>query len=85
MGLGFTLALALVACVRELLGSGSLFGMAILPEAYPKMTVFILPAGAFFALGFVIAAVQKIRNVTADRAKTKAAEQTNANGEDTAV
>ena len=60
MGLGFTFALCILGTVRELLGSGSLLGHRILPEAYPDMVIFILPAGAFLTLGFTIAAVQKI-------------------------
>ena len=74
MGLGFTFALCILGTVRELLGSGSILGHRILPEAYPDMTIFILPAGAFLTLGFVIAAVQKIRNTTEDRKKAKALE-----------
>ena len=75
MGLGFTFALCLIAFVRELLGAGTLFGVAVLPEAYPEMTVFILPAGAFLTLGFVIAAVQKIRNSVSDRARAREIEE----------
>lgn len=70
-GLGFTFALILVAVVRELLGSGSILGFRLLPESYPEMTIFVLPAGAFLTLGFVIAAVQKIRNGAADRARLR--------------
>ena len=62
MGLGFTFALCILGTVRELLGSGSLLGHRILPEAYPDMVIFILPAGAFLTLGFTIAAVQKIKD-----------------------
>lgn len=72
MGLGFTFALCILGTVRELLGSGSILGYRILPAAYPDMVIFILPAGAFLTLGFVIAAVQKIRNSAADRARAKA-------------
>ena len=50
MGLGFTFALCILGTVRELLGSGSLLGHRILPEAYPDMVIFILPAGAFLPL-----------------------------------
>lgn len=71
MGLGFTFALCILATVRELLGSGTVLGVQILPDFYPKMLIFVLPAGAFMTLGFVIAAVQKIGNVTADRKKAK--------------
>lgn len=75
MGLGFTFALCLIASVRELLGAGTLFGVQVLPDAYPEMTFFVLPAGAFVTLGFVIAAVQKIRNSAADRARLKSIEE----------
>lgn len=73
MGLGFTFALCILGTVRELLGSGSLLGHRILPEAYPNMVIFILPAGAFLTLGFTIAAVQKIKN-TVEEKKRRTAE-----------
>ena len=73
MGLGFTFALCILGTVRELLGSGSLLGHRILPEAYPDMVIFILPAGAFLTLGFTIAAVQKIKD-TVEEKKRRAAE-----------
>ncbi len=68
MGLGFTVSLCLLASVREILGNGTWFGISVLPQSYPKMTFFLLPAGAFITLGFLIAAVQKVRNTVADRA-----------------
>ena len=71
MGLGFTFALCLVATVRELLGSGTLLGYAVLPASYPEMTVFVLPAGAFLTLGLIIAVVQKIRYTAEDRIRHK--------------
>ncbi|HBF15434.1 MAG TPA: electron transport complex subunit RsxE [Clostridiales bacterium] len=73
MGLGFTFALCILGTVRELLGAGSLLGHRILPEAYPDMVIFILPAGAFLTLGFTIAAVQKIKD-TVEEKKHRAAE-----------
>lgn len=72
MGLGFTFALCILGTVRELLGSGSLLGHRILPEAYPDMVIFILPAGAFLTLGFTIAAVQKIRNTVEEKRRRRA-------------
>ena len=75
MGLGFTFALCLIATVRELLGSGTILGFAILPASYPKMTVLVLPAGAFLTLGFIIAAVQKIRYTAEDRIRHKQIEE----------
>jgi electron transport complex protein RnfE len=56
MGAGFTAALTLIGIVRELLGNGTVFGVGILPEAFPRTIVMILPPGAFITLGFLIAA-----------------------------
>ncbi len=60
MGLGFTLALTLLGSVRELLGTGKLFGATLYPENY-GMLIFVLAPGAFIALGYLIAAINKIR------------------------
>jgi len=76
MGLGFTFAICIVASVREILGNGTLLGFRILPASYQPMIFFILPAGAFLTLGFVIATVQKIRNVTDSRKRLKSIQDT---------
>ena len=60
IGLGFTLGLTLLGMVRELLGAGSLFGIALLPETY-NILLFILPPGAFISLGYLIAIVNKFK------------------------
>ena len=60
IGLGFTLALTLLGGVREFLGTGKLFDIAIMPEEY-GMLLFVLAPGAFIALGFLIAIVNKLR------------------------
>lgn len=60
MGLGFTLALTLMASVREIFGAGAWFGIKI--PYLQTMTLFILPAGGFFVLGCIIAAVNKLSN-----------------------
>lgn len=62
MGLGFTLALFIMGSIRELVGSGQWMGIQLIPEAVPPMMIFIMPAGGFFVLGCVIAAVNKIAN-----------------------
>ncbi len=54
IGLGFTMALTILGMVREFLGSGMIFGTTIYPETYGSL-VFILPPGAFMALGLLIA------------------------------
>lgn len=76
MGLGFTFALCLIAFVRELIGSGSLFGLQILGDWYNPAIIFILPPGAFLTLGFIIAGVQKIRNTREDKARLARLETT---------
>ena len=61
IGLGFTLGLTLLGIVRELLGSGSIFGFTLMPETY-NILLFVLPPGAFITLGFLIAIVNKMRS-----------------------
>ena len=61
MGLGFTLGLTLLGAVRELLGTGKIFSLAIFPDSYGAL-VFVLAPGAFIALGFLIAIVNKLKN-----------------------
>lgn len=60
MGLGFTAALICVSAIRELIGAGSLLGYRILPESYEPALIFIMSAGAFFTLAFVVAGVNKL-------------------------
>ena len=60
IGLGFTFALALLGAVRELIGAGTLFGIALLPETC-NVLLFVLPPGAFITLGYLIAIVKKLR------------------------
>lgn len=60
MGVGFTCALLLMSGIRELLGSGSLYGFAVLPESIPPMTIFVLAPGGFFVFGILIALANKL-------------------------
>lgn len=60
IGLGFTIGLTLLGMVRELLGSGSLFGFMLLPDTC-NILMFVLPPGAFITLGFLIAIVNKLK------------------------
>ena len=59
MGLGFSLALTLIGAVRELLGTGCVFGMNLYSETY-GMLIFVLAPGAFIVLGYLMALVQKL-------------------------
>lgn len=54
MGMGFTGALTILGSIRELLGSGSLFGYEILGNWFRPWVIMILPSGAFLTLGILI-------------------------------
>ena len=58
MSLGFALALASIATVREILGTGRWFGIAVLPDAWPNWGVMVLPPGAFLVMGLLLGAVE---------------------------
>ena len=60
IGIGFTLALTLLGAVRELLGTGRVFDIALFPENYGAL-LFVLAPGAFIALGYLIAIVNKLK------------------------
>ena len=62
MGLGFTFALTVLGAIREILGTGKILGFDIFAGKYEPMIIFVLPAGAFITLGFVIAGVNAIMN-----------------------
>ena len=55
MGLGFILVLVVLGVIREILGSGSVFGFALLGDWFTPWMVMILPPGAFLTLGILIA------------------------------
>jgi len=60
MGLGFTVAVTLLGAIREILGSGAIFGFKFLQS--DGILVFVLAPGAFIVLGYLIALVNKINN-----------------------
>ncbi len=60
MGLGFTIALTILGAVRELLGTGMFFGQLVYPDNY-GMLIFVLAPGAFIALAYLMALVNKLR------------------------
>ena len=60
IGLGFTLALMLLGACRELLGTGKLFNLTLVPEEYGSL-IFVLAPGAFIVLGYLVAIVNKLR------------------------
>lgn len=60
IGLGFTIALTCLGAIRELFGTGKLFGMTLMPEEFGSL-VFVLAPGGFIALGYLVAIVNKLK------------------------
>jgi electron transport complex protein RnfE len=54
MGLGYTWVLTGIALIRELLGSGAILGVQVLPETYQPILFFVLPPGGFFVFALFI-------------------------------
>lgn len=73
MGLGFTWALTLIGAIRELLGSGTVFGFAVMADGFAPIKILTSPPGAFITLGVLLA----LMNVVSDRIaqKTKARQE----------
>jgi len=69
MGIGFTLALLFIGVVREILGSGSIFGFAILPDNFQTWTVMVLPSGGFFAMALWLLIVNRLKQRGAEAEK----------------
>lgn len=59
MGLGFTLSLTVIGAIRELLGTGSIFGLHLFSDQY-GMLIFVLAPGAFIVLAYLMAIMQKL-------------------------
>lgn len=60
MGLGFTIALTMLAAVRELLGNGTIFNVAVLGANFQPALIFILAPGGFIALGLLLALINVV-------------------------
>lgn len=69
MGVGFTVALFFIGVVREILGSGTLFGVEMFPDGFQTWTVMVLPSGGFFAMAMWLLVVNWIRQREADAKK----------------
>ncbi|MCD4780938.1 MAG: electron transport complex subunit E [Candidatus Omnitrophica bacterium] len=70
MGLGFTMAVTLLGGIREILGSGAILGHKFIER--DGMLIFVLAPGAFIALGYLIAIVNKINAMKAVKAHASA-------------
>ncbi|MCK4261681.1 electron transport complex subunit E [bacterium] len=60
MGLGFTASLVVIGSIREILGQGSIFGIALLGTNYQPFLVMLLPPGAFITLGLLLGLMNRI-------------------------
>ncbi len=69
MGLGFTAAITLLSVIRELLGSGSIFGVMIMPESYEGMAIMTQVPGGFVTLGMMLIVVNAIRAALSKKEK----------------
>lgn len=67
MGLGFTLTLVVMGCIRELLGAGTLFGAQIFPETLDPIVMLITPPGGFLVFGILMALVVWVETKTNHR------------------
>lgn len=70
--LGFALALASIASVREILGTGTWFGLPVLPQAWPNWGIMIVPPGAFLTLGLLLGAANWIGDLRSKKTETPA-------------
>lgn len=64
MGIGFTLALTLIAGIRELIGAGTIFGASVFGVGYEPMLVMILPTGGFLTLGILMGIINALAQRT---------------------
>lgn len=67
MGLGFTVGLTCIGIVRELIGSGTIFSLQVLPKSYEGVSIFVLAPGAFLVLAFLCAVQNKLGAKGANR------------------
>ena len=51
MGCGFTLAMLIISCIRELIGAGTIAGVPVFGAGYDPMLMMVLPPGAFILIG----------------------------------
>lgn len=73
MGLGFTIAITLMGAIRELIGSGTVFGISVFGASYEPMLLLVLPAGGFLVFGLMLASINIITGKFEARRAQKAA------------
>jgi electron transport complex protein RnfE len=63
MGLGFTCAITLLSCIREVIGIGTIFGATMMPTGYQPMAIMLQVPGGFVTLGLLLVAVNALRKM----------------------
>lgn len=76
MGCGFTLALTIIGMIRELFGSGAIFGVNVFGASYNPALIMILPPGGFILIGYLVAIV-KVYNQHMEKIKMQKLEKAN--------
>mgnify|MGYP001087832150 FL=1 len=69
LGVGFTGGLTSIGLVRELIGSGKIFGAAVLPASYEPVSIFVMAPGAFFVLALLTGLQNKVKLNMAKKGK----------------
>ena len=73
MGLGFTITITVMGAIRELIGSGTVFGMQVFGASYEPMLLLVLPTGGFLVFGLMLASINIITGKFEARRAKKAA------------
>ena len=73
MGLGFTLAITLLASIREIIGAGTLFGLPILGATYEPALMFVMAPGGFITLGVLMALINTLQKKLAAKKEAEKA------------
>jgi electron transport complex protein RnfE len=71
IGLGFTLSLFVLGCIRELLGAGTLLEMPVMWESFEPFAFMLKPPGAFVALGILLGFMNLISQIQARKGGTR--------------
>ncbi len=73
MGLGFTFAITLLSCIREVIGNGTIFGATVMPAGYQPMAIMLQVPGGFVTLGLLLVAVNALRKMAQKKSVKKEA------------
>ena len=81
MGMGFTLALTLIGGFRELLGTGKVFDLSVMPSSFVPASIFVMAPGAFFVLAALTAIQNFIKDVGTKKGKDMSKIQSGCGGD----